>query len=430
MPPGAVELTRRAFECVGRVLYRGVQPWPNGWKTFRRWFGANQERFLFERDVARAPIHCDISDVPLEVALKQILQPLGLTIAIRDEAIWITTAENEELELTAAVYDVRDLVQIYRPPQGDDSADEFCYPDIGFYPHGEQRTPGQWMAFGRWSASAVRSVELDELVVELVDPSSWNENGRSGHAEICNDLLIIYQTRGGHAQVRQLLEFLRCEAKHLPQPMDLANQPSQQDIEALFEYLDKVEDPRKLAYVLYLIQRSRPPSENTVPALMDALSKLDPIDDAAKHERLVRALGSYGRLAEKAVPLLVERWPMLPNSQRNLVTIRSIGNLGPAAVPFLCEILKTEEKDWVLTACDCLQQMGPDAKAAVEPLLESLNEDKVQNRAAAAALVAIDPNGALSRRTVARWVTDPDRRVRKRAAKAEEHVQAIFGDPY
>jgi hypothetical protein len=222
----------------------------------------------------------------------------------------------------------------------------------------------------------------------------------------------------------------------------------------LVEYLKQADDPRKLSYVLYLIEQTRPPAETVVPALMDLLVKLDPIDDAPKHEPLFRALGSYGRDAEEAVPLLVGRWRALPASYRKATMVADIGRLGPAAVPFLCDVLRSpkktiisaaferlqvpifgdllrnQKKAHISAACDCLQRIGPQAKDAVEPLLQLLDDDEAQNRSIAKALAAIDPDGLLSRQVIARWASDPDQRVRERAANTEWHVRSIFGDPY
>jgi len=425
-----VESTCRGIDFLRRQPTRGLELLPDVAEVTRQWFQANQERLRFEVSVALRPIHCDISNVPLEEALEQILGPLGLDFAIRDEALWITTAENAKTVLTTEVYDVRELVQIHRAPQPDRSAETLSYPDIGFYPYSVQtpdpRNIGS-IVFPPWDWGSSNCSDLRDLILESVDPNSWADDGS---ARIYNDLLIVRQTRRGHAQVRKFLSSLRREAKHLPSPMDLTKRPTQQDLKSLVEYLKRAEDPQKLAYALYLIELTTPPAEAVVPALMDRLMKLDPIDDFPTHVAVLRALSSFGRDAEEALPLLVRQWRALPASHREPGMIDQIGRLGPAAVPLLCEVLKSQEEGCFSTACDCLGRMGPDAKEAVVPLLELLDSDEAHDRHIGAALAAIDPDGSLSRQAIARWASDPDRRVRQRAAKAEELVRSIFGDPH
>jgi len=438
VPQGVAKSTRRGVESAWKVVSRGLQPWPDLAEATRQWFNANQEWLQFEVAVALRPIHYDVSNMPLEEALGKILQPLGLEIAIRDEALWITTSENAVL--TAEVYDVRELVQIHRPPQPDSSAEALSYPDVGFFPYAVQTSdpsstgstafpPWPKQTFAGWRETS-NYFDLSDLIVDSVDPTSWWAGGGPCSATIYNDLLGVYQTREGHVQVRQFLSFLRREAKHLPTPTDLTKKPTKQDLESLVEYVKRAEDPRKLAYALYLIELTSPPAETVVPALMEWLTKLDPIDDACAYEVLVGTLGSFGRDAQEAVPLLVRQWRALPASHRKPRMMVEIARLGPGAVPFLCEVLKAQEKGCFARACESIRRMGPDAKEAVVPLLELINRDKAHDRHIGAALAAIDPDGSLSRQAIARWASDPDRRVRQRAAKAEEWVRSIFGDPY
>jgi hypothetical protein len=147
------------------------------------------------------PISFHTGPIPLRDALRHILKQLDLTYVIRDEALVITTPEEEECGLTAKAYPVGDLMGEVG------ERDEF----------GDSR----------------RSASLDQLIgliTSTVEPCTWDEVGGPGCIEACPhiDVLVISQTGAVHDDVADLLAKIRKNLAQQERPAeapDVASAP-------------------------------------------------------------------------------------------------------------------------------------------------------------------------------------------------------------
>lgn len=115
------------------------------------------------------PITCSIHWVSLAAGLRLMLEDVGLTYVIKDEVLEITTEEQAETELVAAVYPVSDFVEREAMPQ------------------------------------------LMNSLVTAVAAHTWAGNG-GGEGEICQlggGILLVKQTRHAHDEIRRTLQALR-----------------------------------------------------------------------------------------------------------------------------------------------------------------------------------------------------------------------------
>jgi hypothetical protein len=116
------------------------------------------------------PVTVNLRGISLGAALRLLLNQLGLTYAVHNEVLMITTPDAEEVRLQTCVYDVRDLLQ-----QGQDFD------------------------------------SLIDAIVACVATQSWAENG--GDASEIRPLppgfLIISQTAAVHDEIRGLLGTIR-----------------------------------------------------------------------------------------------------------------------------------------------------------------------------------------------------------------------------
>jgi HEAT repeat protein len=97
--------------------------------------------------------------------------------------------------------------------------------------------------------------------------------------------------------------------------------------------------------------------------------------------------------------------------------IRALGQIGPEAVPPLCEALASENSNTRMAAADALGRIGEDAKSAVPALNDALKDsDKLVRRHAAFALGIIDPENKSAVPALIESLKDGDLEVRRLAA--------------
>ena len=117
----------------------------------------------------REPVTLKLVDRSLETVLQAVVLDLGLTWVIRDGVLWITSAEEAEVYLKSAVYDVRDLCR-----------------DAG------------------------ESDSLISAITSQAEPSSWDNVGGEGSIQDAKaGILVIRHREQVHQHVLQLLETYR-----------------------------------------------------------------------------------------------------------------------------------------------------------------------------------------------------------------------------
>jgi hypothetical protein len=118
------------------------------------------------------PITLSVENVPVKKALKQMLEPAGLTFTVGEEALLITGPEQP----APRVYPVADLVVMKRN-----------------------------------GAVVLAAEELVKLVQTTIVPESWDRTGGEGTVRFFAPTmsLVVWQTQTGQDQVESLLESLR-----------------------------------------------------------------------------------------------------------------------------------------------------------------------------------------------------------------------------
>ena len=127
---------------------------------------------------ADTPVTISLSEVPLRSALRLLLQPLGLTFVVRDEALVITSVEQSESNITTRIYPVTGLLEYDTAQELSDLKDEYD--------------------------------ELIELIISSVNNDSWDSLG--GFATISafpnRGCLVISQIDDGHRKIQSFLKTL------------------------------------------------------------------------------------------------------------------------------------------------------------------------------------------------------------------------------
>ena len=128
------------------------------------------------------PINFKISGVSTRSFLHLMLRELQLTYVVRDSALWITTHDEAEAQLTTRVYPVGDLVR----PLSDEAGLAEC---------------GSTIPAEKDAAYEV----LTQTITSCIAPDSWDEVGGPGTIEGIYESLVISQTGDVHGQVEELL---------------------------------------------------------------------------------------------------------------------------------------------------------------------------------------------------------------------------------
>lgn len=171
---------------------------------------------------------------------------------------------------------------------------------------------------------------------------------------------------------------------------------------------------------LFYMQRLGPKAKTAVPAILALLED----EDAFMRELAVWTIGTIGPDAKAAVPKLI---PLLgdENEDIRLRASVSLGHIGHGAVPQIVQALRHKNKTVRYWSAYALERMGPQAKPAVETLVEVLaNDDDFDTRgAAASALGAIGPDARAASAALASALKDREPRVRILAAEALVRIE-------
>jgi general secretion pathway protein D len=152
------------------------------------------------------PVTYHLKNVKLKAGLRFILDELGLTYLVTDDAIIITTPEDAGSRLVTRVYDCRELMKLPSPVKKVTRA----------------RAPTQGDAIGSSEIPAAAPekdkevgadggydiTDLIQLIQSTVVPDSWDEVGGPGSMADFKGLITISQTQDVHDQVEKLLNML------------------------------------------------------------------------------------------------------------------------------------------------------------------------------------------------------------------------------
>jgi len=119
-----------------------------------------------------------------------------------------------------------------------------------------------------------------------------------------------------------------------------------------------------------------PPAKSAVPVLIDAIQKSDM---STHREALISVLARFGPMAKPAIPLLVKKLGESDEPAEVRVAIRALGCIGPdakAAVPALLKVAKDKSHEARFDAMLSLGKVGPDAKVALPTMIDALGSDR------------------------------------------------------
>jgi general secretion pathway protein D len=134
--------------------------------------------------------------------LKLLLEPLHLTIVVRNGVLMVTSEEKAGEMLETRVYNVRDLVEVNAKASVRSGA-MFPVPE------------GMKVVFGGSRSGVEQDFDtLIDLITSTVQPDSWTDNGGSGSISGFprGGLLVVSQTDDFHEELQQLLDMLRSAA--------------------------------------------------------------------------------------------------------------------------------------------------------------------------------------------------------------------------
>ncbi|HVJ84502.1 MAG TPA: hypothetical protein VM452_02595, partial [Caulifigura sp.] len=174
------------------------------------------------------PVSINVHGLKLKSALDSLLAEMNLGYTIENEMLVITSKLKERGGLTPKVYQVADLVIPITVP----GSTANLRPGTGYEPFDNQKQPGlPQIANGADpfanlstmlpSAGTAKSMtgagsnadfqSLTNLLMDVIDPQSWVENG--GQATVNSHestlSLIVRQTQRGHEEIADLLDQLR-----------------------------------------------------------------------------------------------------------------------------------------------------------------------------------------------------------------------------
>ena len=123
--------------------------------------------------------------------------------------------------------------------------------------------------------------------------------------------------------------------------------------------------------VIEVIQYAGPRAKDAVPVLTDALA------DDKLAMRAIRGAFAIGPAAKGAIPAIGKAVRKLDDDENS---IGWLNQLGPDAVPLLCELLDEKSSSRKISAIESIKNVGSDAKSAVPQLAKLVkhNDEKVR----------------------------------------------------
>ncbi|MBU0639203.1 MAG: hypothetical protein KKB50_10095 [Planctomycetes bacterium] len=163
-----------------------------------------QWRQLEESGVDRdQPISIKLKNIStarvLQLALDDAGGDVDLAFDVQDGVLLITTREMLERHYTTRVYNVRDLIESATIWQKQ-------YAEVAEQQHEDDVAPEP-------AGNALEEAEerFLEMLWNLVEPETWEENGGRARAAVFSGVLVVYQSDRTHELVMRLLHDLRSE---------------------------------------------------------------------------------------------------------------------------------------------------------------------------------------------------------------------------
>ena len=155
----------------------------------------------------QTPVTYRLKNVKMQVALKLILDELGLTYLAADDIIVITTPEDAGSRLITRVYDCRELMKLPSPvkkvkqPAPANPGGGIGTPEIPAQaPEKKKEEVGPDGGYD--------ITDLMHLITTTVAPDTWDEVGGPGSLADFKGLVTVSTTQDVHDQVEKLLNML------------------------------------------------------------------------------------------------------------------------------------------------------------------------------------------------------------------------------
>lgn len=155
------------------------------------------------------PVTFALKNIPAEMALRLIFKNLGLSYFLDNGVIIVTTAEEMSKKLSVRMYDVKSLVSNSNPSQ------PVAVPMMmgGGMGVGMPGMEMQNMAMMNGYPGSSSEFLFINMIVQVIDPSSWNNAGGPGTLSVYRGILVVRQTESAHQEIEILLDELRNELK-------------------------------------------------------------------------------------------------------------------------------------------------------------------------------------------------------------------------
>jgi general secretion pathway protein D len=152
------------------------------------------------------PLTYRLKNVKLQAGLRFVLDEIGLTYLVVDDAIVITTPEDAGSRLITRVYDCRELMKLPSPvkkvarPRAPTQGNGIGTSEI---PAAEPEKGKEVGPDGGYDIT-----DLVRLIQTTVAPDTWDEVGGPGSMADFKGLVTVSQTQDVHDQVEKLLNML------------------------------------------------------------------------------------------------------------------------------------------------------------------------------------------------------------------------------
>lgn len=189
------------------------------------------------------PVSMELPKVRADLGLELLLEPLDLTVDYSKGLPRITTKEKARTIVQTWYYDVRDLIATVEEDEVNRRR-QFGNPSPEKKEDGSKpalaeslnaRGPAMMSAKDAMAKPAAKSTEFHpsdtvrKLVMDTVDPNSWEERGGLGRVTILAGVMVVVQTSDGHDQIEETLSQVRAILK-MPPGAQLPARPAGADV--------------------------------------------------------------------------------------------------------------------------------------------------------------------------------------------------------